>query len=66
MNSVSVIVLSAVVLVERTRIMVISHLKLPMFPGGQVGEGLREPPENPRGGGGWPPWGPSHRLIINI
>ena len=57
MNSVSVIVLSAVVLVERTRIVVISHLKLPMFPGGQVGEGLWEPPENPRGGGGWPPLG---------
>ena len=60
MNSVSVIVLSAVVLVERTRIVVISHLKLPVLPGGRVGEGLREPPENPGGGGGWPPWGPSH------
>ena len=54
MNSVSIIVLSAVMLVERTRIVVISHLKLPVFPGGRVGEGLREPQENPGMGEGGP------------
>ena len=52
MNSVSVIVLSTVMLVERTGIVVISHLKLP---GGQVGEELRDPPpENPGMGEGGP------------
>ena len=55
MNSVSVIVLSTVMLVERTGIVVISHLKLP---GGQVGEELRDPPpQRTRGWGRVAPWG---------
>ena len=34
MNFVSIIVLSTVMLVERVRVVVISNLKLPVFPGG--------------------------------